>query len=133
MSSSVSENPKAYLVERSGTGTYELFGDVEDARTFSRSLPGSTVRELVVRDSQSPRRVTFERRVRVSNGAVARDLWTEEINFHSADTEITDEVDVESYESPNGDWNVVGIGSSTSHVRSAVDSAVGHYLSPMKR
>lgn len=128
MSSHVFEDPKAHLVERNSSGTYELFRDAEQARRFSKSLPGSTVRELVVRDSLSPRTVTFERRVRISDGVVVLDRWHEEISFQAVDTDGPGGVDVESYESPNGDWNVVGIGLTISEVRRAVDTAARPYL-----
>ncbi|MDE8649303.1 hypothetical protein PXH69_30460 [Rhodococcus qingshengii] len=129
MSSSVFEDPKVHLVEHNSSGTYELFRDAEQARKFSKSLPGSSVRELVVRDSHSPRTVTFERRVRISDGVIVLDRWDEEVSFQAVDSDVPGGVDVESYESSNGDWNVVGIGLDISEVRRAVDTAVRPHVS----
>lgn len=136
MTSARTGTSKVYLVERVSPASREVFEELQDALEFARSLPGSTLHELVIRDSLGPRRDVFERRVRVSGGVVVQDSWHEEYSYalgrvdHSPDDvhHSPGEVDLESYEASNGDWNVVGIGCDVDEVRRQVDAAVANRL-----
>ncbi|TSD40381.1 hypothetical protein FFI94_032170 [Rhodococcus sp. KBS0724] len=121
------DTSKLFLVERSKSAIFEVFEERREAEEFSIRLSDSRIHEIFLRKNLGSRWVIYERRVRISNGFIVRDLWHDEVGYQIGVEELKSEVDLESYESNNGDWNIVGIGHDPDEVRRVVDTAVESY------
>lgn len=118
------EGTTSVCVVRAADGEVEVFTSLDDARQYARSKRGATVLERPVRQALSEATVVYERRLHIDHGNVRIDTTGEEPFFTLCDDPEIPSADVESFETKEQQWTVLGLGTDRSLVDKLVDQEI---------